>query len=345
MTIKSIKKYFIKKTSILIFIFFLILAGLFSFPQKSSASMFDGIVEDIMGIVVEAADWVYEYATGAGLAEIKQEAAELINSVVSGGVSVSVIGDWEDFLYKNAENHSKTLLNDYLTEVATSGKSSSLNYISKESASSLNLEGVGENCFVSGLSQYDPAISRFIGTASAADTASLIGALSSSGKSHVQSMVESAKAATYNSVAPVVTYVGNPATNLLDNKLTNIEKFTSGINNDWAFTLNAESRYDDIYGKTVEKAKAMGVAGQGFVGKISNGIVQTPGSVYAGLAINAKDVGNKILAGATTIPEALIAAATNIATGAVKEALSQGISNLQFQINKKTSSLKIKIGS
>jgi len=328
-----------KKIKICFFILFL--AALMLRPSSQPAQALLCWWAPCDGLFTKA----WEQVKGAALAKLKQAAAETVNSIVTGGAGKSVIADWEDFLYKNAKTNAENVLNDYLTNTVTNGKGSSSGYIPKDVAEKIKAqandqvcEGVGPDAFVIGLYQNDP---NFINSVKAGtiDLASL-SSLATSNNNYVSQLVEGAKKATFDKSSPVVTYVGNPSDMFKDGNFKNLSTYTSGINNPWAFKSDAEAKYQDTMDKTTEKAKAMGVAGQGFVGKIKDGIVQTPGSVFAGSVINAKDAGTKIMAAARDIPEVLIAAVTNLASSSVNDALSKGQSTLQNEINKQVTSAK-----
>lgn len=295
------------------------------------------------------------------LSVVKQQAAMTVDGIVSNGAGKNVIADWEDFLYKNAEKNAKNILNDYLTNTVTGGKGSLSNYIPIDVAkkiqvnddsegigecsiavsSTQNNEGIGKCSFLAGLIQNDPEAVALLSEAQAKtfDLSSL-SSLANSKDNYVNQLIETAKKATFDKSSPVVTYVGDPLDMFKNGTFKNLSTYTTGINNPWAFQADAESKYEKIYEDTVKKAEVMGISGQGFVGKIKDGLVQTPGSIIAGATISAKDIGNKILASARSIPEVLIASVTNLAASAVNDALSTARSTVQDQINKHVTSAR-----
>jgi len=118
----------------------------------------------------------------------------------------------------------------------------------------------------------------------------------------------------------------------------NMSLYLSGINNPFAFNLNAEQEFQKTLSQEVEKAKTMATAGAGFIGNVANGKVLTPGSIVKESVANAQDLGNKIIAGSTKLPEVLTAVVSQIIT----QSIQQGIGNIQANINKEINGVQVR---
>jgi len=98
--------------------------------------------------------------------------------------------------------------------------------------------------------------------------------------------------------------------------------YYSGINNPMAFRINAQTEYNKRIEEEQKVATAKGVAGQGFLGTMKDGIIATPGIIVKDMVSNVKDIGNKIIAGANSVPEVI----TNIASSVISSTIADGLS-------------------
>lgn len=108
--------------------------------------------------------------------------------------------------------------------------------------------------------------------------------------------------------------------------------YSSASCNQFGYTLATQSLYSDINYQLSEEAKTKAIAYQGYKPKTSGGNVITPGSTIKDMETLAKDLPNKIMAGAKKIPEVITALATRMATSTIR----QGISNVKSNIQRET---------
>jgi hypothetical protein len=127
-------------------------------------------------------------------------------------------------------------------------------------------------------------------------------------------------------------YVGDPGQNLFENgKLDNFLKYTDPgkINNPLTFRLNAEREFNERLKIEKDAARLEGEIGDGMRSVKSGETVTTPGSIVAATMVNVMDLGNKIIAGATSVPEAITATVTQIVTQAITNGIGKAAENVQ----------------
>ena len=333
---KKSKKYILSKK---VFLFCFIFTLLFSFntPRTSAA-----LWPTIDPIIRTALDKVFNMVMGMIMGTLKKVAVTSLNKEVGnlvGGASSQAamfITDYKDFLEVKPEQKAKVYMNDYLSQV-TKGKGSLSGYIHKNSSSGLasaNYEGVGDGSFAYGIAKENPAYGRMIQAANASG----ISLSASSGGNYINTLVQGAKNITSEIKTPEVTYHGNPSQMFVQGNFKNMSLYLSGINNPFAFNLNAEQEFQKTLSQEVEKAKTMATAGAGFIGNVANGKVLTPGSIVKESVANAQDLGNKIIAGSTKLPEVLTAVVSQIIT----QSIQQGIGNIQANINKEINGVQVR---
>lgn len=306
---------------------FLALAFNFFLPATPKANAWDAV----MGAFVKRSlDTIYDTIKGIQLGILKQQAVTSLNQemnfLLSGSSSggAMFITDWRDFLIKQPEAEANRYLNDYLSQV-TSGRGMS-SYIPN------NSEGFGNGLFSMGLKQSNPGYAKFIEAANAGVISDTV----NSGGNYIQQLVTGAKRSTIDRAEPQVTYFGDPSRMFAEGNFRNMSLYLSGINNPWAFNLNAQQKYQEELEKKKEEAKTMGIAYQGFVGKIQDGKVLNPGSLIKENVANVQDLGNKIIAGAQNIPEVLTAVVSQMIT----KSIQQGIGTIQRSVHKEVSNVR-----
>jgi hypothetical protein len=101
-------------------------------------------------------------------------------------------------------------------------------------------------------------------------------------------------------------------------------------NNPYGYTLMAEEAYQAKLEQEQQEAMAKFIAFQGYKGVEKNGKIVTPGSTVKDIYSQIQDIGNKVLADASTIPEVITAVVTRIVT----KTITQGIGDIQTSMDK-----------
>ena len=233
----------------------------------------------------QALEEIAKYTKGYILGSLKQMAAQMINEQIANLISGTSSGD------------SKIIGNykDFLYTETTAQANLFLNdYLSQMTG------GKGS------LSNYIPA-EGFGG---------------GSGGNFSQQLVEMAKKATLEQVTMQVDYIGDPGQNMFANgNLDNFNKYLSGVNNPWAFQLHAQQKYQERLEIERDAARTEALIGQGFRSTKQGDSIITPGSIVVDAASNVMDLGNKIIAGATSVPEAITATVTQIITQSIESGI------------------------
>lgn len=303
------KKFFGKKV---IFIIFLIFSATFAPIHTTNAwlSIPAAIIGDVM-------DWLMESIEGMITGIIKQAGATAINkmmsSIVGGGSSSQAmfITDWEDYLRRQPEQQAQSYMNDYLTQM-TQGRGSVSSYTPAPS-----FEGVGNGAFNTGVSAYGNYSSR------------------------LQALGQSLLSANTGSAPiPQPTFSGNPG-NMFDQfSFKQLDVYTSGVNNPWAFANAFESKNAQILAEQKRIAETKAMANAGFIGKETNGITISPGALVKDKMAQTEDIGNKILANADGIAAVMTAVVTQLVT----KSIEQGIGNVQAKVQKEIVTVANKAG-
>lgn len=285
-----------------------------------------------------------EMISGAIMGAAKQAAATAINTQVTtllgGGAQGQLfISDFRDFLIDQPEERTKQFMNAYLDQTV-SGRGSLSNYIPSGDydfyqSFARNSEGVGNNAFAYGMARSNPAYLGMINAAQAKGTD--IGEFSASyAVNYASQLVAGAKAITTEKTEPQVTYAGNPRTMFASGNFKNLDTYLSGINNPWAYNLNAEHKYQEELEKEKEVAKTKGTVGQGFLGVEKNGQIVTPGSTIAATVASVQDLGNKVMAGIENPTELVTFVAGSYVNKYVTAAFQKGLVSVNAKIGKAT---------
>ena len=110
--------------------------------------------------------------------------------------------------------------------------------------------------------------------------------------------------------------------------MKDLSTYVSGNNSPWAFTWNAEEERMNRLEDEKYKAMTKAISGEGFTGKEVNGQTVTPGSLVKESMANTEDIGNKIIAGASSIPEIMTAVISKLVT----KSIQNGIGNVQARV-------------
>lgn len=149
-----------------------------------------------------------------------------------------------------------------------------------------------------------------------------------SGSSYASQLVSAAKSNTISKKDPTFSYEGNPANMFSGGNFKNFNLYLSGINNPWAFDINAQNEFEK---KKAEERKLAAVKSQAYLGGIGagegtngKGTINLPGSVIMQTKANTMDLGNKVLASASH-PEEMV---TSLVSKILTQAMNQGMSSL-----------------
>ncbi len=145
-----------------------------------------------------------------------------------------------------------------------------------------------------------------------------------------------AQTAILNPSQPRTTYVGNPSQMFAQGNFRNLSLYLSGINNPWAFNLHIQEKFDETKQAEQLAAAEKARAGQGFTGVESNGKTITPGIVIKEAVTGVQDLGNKIIAGATHIPEVI----TAVVAQTITQSISQGIGTIQATVHSEVANVR-----
>lgn len=153
---------------------------------------------------------------------------------------------------------------------------------------------------------------------------------------YMNSLKVGAQNTVVNPADPKVTYVGNPSQMFAQGNFRNLSLYLSGINNPWAFNLNAQQKMQEVQQNNQLAAQTKAIAGQGYLGKEVDGKTVTPGSTVASAVSNAQDLGNKIIAGAQDLPSVITAVVSKIITTSI----TQGIGAMQSRVHSEVANVK-----
>ncbi|MDP1619483.1 MAG: hypothetical protein U0944_01880, partial [Candidatus Moranbacteria bacterium] len=243
-----------------------------------------------------------ETINGITMGALKQMAIQTINTEISVAVGGSssqnsrLIGNYRDFLHIEPLQKTNRYMNDYLSQI-TRGRGSEAGYIPNE--------GFGAGAFVGGLNHGN----------------------------YIAQLRQSAMAVTVDRSEPIPTYIGNPRQNMFANgNMDNFNLYLSGVNNPWAFNLNAEQKYQERLAVEKEAAQTEAIAGQGYKGTRQGDTITTPGSLISATMSNVQNLGLSVLASARNTPEVVTATVQNILTQSIQNGIGNSQRNVQREI-------------
>lgn len=328
---------------IILLIFSLI--GFSFFPPKKTEAAAWPQTDPAIKAALEKFD---EMIKGAIMGAAKQAATTALNiqitTLLGGGAQGQLfISDFRDFLIDQPVERTKQFMNAYLDQTV-SGRGSLSNYIPSGDydfyqSFARNSEGVGNNAFAYGMARSNPAYFGVVKAAQAQgiDTSNFPASYLIN---YPAQLVAGAKALTIEKTEPKVTYAGNPRTMFASGNFKNLDTYLSGINNPWAYNLNAEHKYQEELEKQKEVAKTEGESGNGYLGVKKNGQIVTPADTIAATVASVQDLGNKVMSGIENPTELVTFVAGSYVNKYVTAAFQKGLVSVNAKIGKATVKLQ-----
>lgn len=144
--------------------------------------------------------------------------------------------------------------------------------------------------------------------------------------SYRSQLVQSALSVTADRTQLEPTYNGNPSQNMFsEGNLNNFNLYLSGINNPWAFNLNAQQKYQERLAIEQDAARTEAIAGRGIKSTKQGDTIITPGSVTSDILAKTQTIGLDVIANAQSVPEIITAVVNSL----LSKALQNGIGNAQ----------------
>jgi len=143
------------------------------------------------------------------------------------------------------------------------------------------------------------------------------------GGSYTNELAEIGKKATSEKKDPQVTYTNDP-TKMFDSEdgFKQLNEYTSGLNNPWAYEIDAEEKYEAISAQEQKTAEASSIANKGFKSMGGNNDVSMPGSLVESNLSNVQDIGNKVMSGSGEMSEVIVTAILN---AIINQMMMQGL--------------------
>ena len=156
----------------------------------------------------------------------------------------------------------------------------------------------------------------------------------SGGGGYQASLVAEAKKLTVEASIPTCE-VTNSMDALTSNNWSSFAKIV-GVDtcNKLGFNNIAQEKYASKISEKQSIYQTQSLAYSGYKAKLQGGIVITPGSTVEEIQAQAEDLGKKIIAGATTVPEVLTALVAELATKALDQGIGQAQQYVQEASNK-----------
>ncbi len=121
-----------------------------------------------------------------------------------------------------------------------------------------------------------------------------------------------------------------------------LNSYMEGVNNPWAMDFYIKNKYNAYLEEEKEIAQAKSVAYSGFKGggdEDGSGQIYIPGSILYGNTVNAYDLGNKTIAGATSMGEII----STVVSQMITQSVQAGIGNVKKSINKEINSVNSRV--
>jgi hypothetical protein len=151
--------------------------------------------------------------------------------------------------------------------------------------------------------------------------------------SYTKQLELQARSATIDQQEPPPCEISDPSSMFSQGNWRQFDYFISNPNCNMGYVLRAQEETMNTYNQKQTEAIAKFIAYGGFRAQEENGQVITPGSTIKDTYSNVQDLGNKIIAGANTIPEVITAVVTKIATQAIRQGIGNAQRNVQRDIN------------
>lgn len=158
----------------------------------------------------------------------------------------------------------------------------------------------------------------------------------SSGSSYSQTLAQTEKnRLEKKDDVPKLSYEGDPSQMFSGKGFKNLELYTSGVNNPWAFQMATEDAYNKKLTEEKSVAQAKAIANQGFKGTTgSDGSITYPGILTKELTANTENLPNEVIASAGSIPEVI----TAIVSQMITKKIQQGFDSVQKSSQSQSSS-------
>jgi len=273
----------------------------------------------------------------AAIAALKQEAAQTINQTVSNAISqgngtgAMFITNWENFLIKQPQRKTELYMNDFFSNLSR-GRNP-IDY-----SRNLNLFGsINGNQKVAGANTIREGIVK-------GDTLSSQG-WTSTFQSYPSALEQGARSITTDaSITPC------PETDFSDmftskTWATTNTFFAIDTCNSPGFNKIATEEYLMESAKQEKIAEAQGIAYKGFLPTMSGDTIITPGSTIEAIQAQVEDIGNKIIAGADSIPEVITALVTRMTVKTIQQGIGQAGNYARREINSKVNNYSRQVRS
>jgi hypothetical protein len=260
----------------------------------------------------------------AAVAALKEEATKTINETVGNAVSQGngtgalFVTNWENFLVNDPQRKVDLYMNDFFSNIfqgrSTGDYSKNLNLFGSSGGSqrvagaSITREGIVKGTSISSLA----------------------------GGNYASVMEEGAKNLTINRSKPVSSGMDYTKIFTSNNWIEARSYYSNDANNPYGLNNIAMNEFLSESAKQVKIAETQGIAYKGFLPSKSGDTVITPGSTIEAIQAQAEDVGNKILAGASSIPEVITALVTRMAVKTIQQGIGQAGSYARRETNNKT---------
>jgi hypothetical protein len=297
--------------------------------HKSEAALWPAIDP----IYKQALETMYDQLQSVIMGALKQAAVKMINQQVNKlvggtvGAGAMFITNWEDYLVNEPQRQANLYMNDYLSQI-TMGRGSASSYRSNPLAGGGYVLGASDSKANEGFFG-----GKVLGEGDVQGEGA--GTLVYS-DNYYETLLDTGKASTTENKDLVPNYEGSPSQMFASGSFKNMNSYLSGVNNPWAFDVQARNRYQTYLQDQRQQAFAQSVAYHGYLGTTKNGRVVTPGSTIEQAVANAQDIGNKILAAATHPGEMISAIVSQVVTQAIQQGIGTVSNLVDRQVNQVT---------
>ena len=153
---------------------------------------------------------------------------------------------------------------------------------------------------------------------------------------YMAGLTQNASKNIINRQDPEMTYEGDPADMFESGNFKNMSNYLSGINNPWAFNSWIEYKNQQELEKNQRVAETKARSYSGFIGtgeQSGQGNITNPGSLTLQDTASVHDLGNKVIAGAQSIPEVIVSVVSQLITRSVSQGFSSVQRNIQREVD------------
>jgi hypothetical protein len=294
--------------------------------RPSYSYAWDAVLGALTGVTY---DRLLQTIMDAVVGALKQEAAQQIddtvNNAIGGGLGgPKFITDWKQYLILDAQKNTDVYVNNLLTQTYS---------------------GRGSSLYSYGGNQSNSAPSGSYNLNSGVKISTLASSLSKEGVggNYFNNMINQAKNSLDSSGLPkpdIQNYTSNPQNLFAEGWAAPIKFFGNPANTEMGLELNLSMEKMSKLQEEQISAQTQAIANQGYKALMKNGEVVTPGATLAAIQANTEDLGNKIVAGASSVPEVITALVSRL----LSKALDQGLSSASSSINNLSSKVQTNIG-